>query len=138
MPRRRRHRGRRARGRAGFSKLPTEALQCGAQSYLQRPLLPPSARRTIKPPTTSMTKPQKAFDTISSPSASRTNTAPPMNNSVPHTSPDWRYSIRAATSPPSPPTGPGGHFQPKHPEEHQGSGDKQEYAEEGTQSDFKS
>src|SRR5215212_1564743 len=89
-----------ARGRAGFSKLPTEALQFRAVSYLQRRPLPPSARLSIKPPTPSMTKPQKTFDTMSSPRASRTNTAPAMNKSVPHTSPDWRYSIRAATSPP--------------------------------------
>ena len=83
-----------------------------------------------------MTKPQKASDTISSPRASSTNTAPAMNKSVPHTSPDWRYSIRAATSPP-PSTAPGSHLQPKYPEEHQGSGDEQEYAEEGIQSDLK-
>ena len=79
-----------ATGRPGSSKLPTEALRFRAESYLQRPFLPPNARRTIKPPTTSMTKPQKTFDTISSPKASRINTAPAMTKSVPHTNPDRR------------------------------------------------
>jgi hypothetical protein len=59
-----------------------------------------------------------------------------MNNSVPHTNPDWRYSIRAAISPP-PPTGSGSHLQPEYPKQHQSSGDDEEYAKEGAQSDVK-
>jgi hypothetical protein len=99
--RRHRRRGRSERKRQLTISRPQKpyTVPC-SEPYLQRRLLPPSAPRSIKPPTTSITKPQKTFETISSPRASRTNTAPPMNNSVPHTSPDWRYSIRAATSPP--------------------------------------
>ena len=87
---------------------------------------------------TSMTKPQKATDTISSPRASRTNTAPPMSKSVPHTKPRLEIFHQGGYFPSLPSTAPGSHFQPKHPEEHQGSGDEQEYAKEGTQSDINS